>query len=191
MKRLTLTLAALLIAFSAAGEDDAPRGARLMRDSGDQFLAAKRYADALDAYFQALSTHPRYSEVHYKLGVVFLKGYRAYDLARYHFQTCLSLAPDREDSLDVQALVETLADRGREAEAQRERYPLLLGGRCLDRTEGAPIAARDEVDIDIPSLGRRRLIADYVYPNGLVLTNRFPEAEAGPPDATASAHKKP
>ena len=163
------TLAAAGGSIVRYGEDPEARKAK---EHGDQFLASKRYADALDCYLQALEADAEYPEVHYNLGVVFLKGYRDYGLAAHHFRRYLSLDPYAEDLEQIEALLAGLD--ARRAPPLQERGVVIkeLGGRLL--ISGAWEAPR-ELLVDTEDLSGTLLIA-YRY-SDVVLTERIREAE--------------
>lgn len=165
-----IVIAAALLACSAwAG--DVPRSARLVKDAGNQFLAAKRYADAIDCYFQALKIYPEFAEAHYNLGVSFFKGYQAMGLSRYHFDLYLQLAPDAPDYDNVLALSQTLASRAKPLPKKEGQVVATIGGRLL--MSGADWAKPGD-RIEMAEKGNApyaRLLAEYIYPDG-VLTQR-------------------
>ena len=169
-KVFSMVVAVALLACSAwAG--DVPRSARLVKDAGNQFLAAKKYSDAIDCYFQALEIYPQFSEAHYNLGVSFFKGYQAMGLARYHFDQYLQLAPDAPDYDNVLALTQTLASRAKPLPKEPGQVVATIGGRLLvSGAKWAKVGDRIEVAEtgDDPCA---RLLAEYIYPDG-VLTQR-------------------
>jgi len=173
MRAIRVAVAALslcLIALSASA-GDIPRAARLMKESGNQFLAAKKYADAVDSYLQALQICPDYPEAHYNLGVSFLKGYKAFKLAGYHFQRYLEVSPTAPDRESVSALVSSLAERTPPTTGGARTVVGIVGGRLL--VAGAGWAKAGD-RIDVAEKGKDpcvRLIADYVYED-CVLTQR-------------------
>lgn len=159
-----------LLAVSASA-GDVPRAALLMKETGNQLLAAKKYADAIDSYFQALEICPDYPEAHYNLGVSFLKGYKALKLARYHFQRYLLLAPAAPDRESVSALVGSLSERTSPT-ADGDRTVLkVVGGRLL-LAGGGWVKTGER--IEVPENGKSPrvcLVAGYVYPD-CVITQR-------------------
>lgn len=124
-------LVAATLAASPVWAADPPRAARLAKDAGNQFLASKQYADAIDFYFQALEIHPDFPEAHYNLGVAFLKGYQASGLAAYHFASYLALKPDADDRENVAALAAALKERAVPVPADRGKVIGVLAGRLL------------------------------------------------------------
>lgn len=168
-------LSALLIAavfFTSGWAGDVPRSARLVKDAGNQFLAAKKYADAIDCYFQALELCPEFSETHYNLGVAFLKGYNATRLALHHFEHYLALEPGAADRESVQALAAALRERVKPVPEKRGEVVAVVAGRLL-------VAGADWVKpgdrIEVSAQGEApcaQLLADYVYPDG-ALTQRI------------------
>ena len=171
MRSFVLVLLGVLYAFSAVGAAEIPRSARLMKDGGNQFLAAKKYADAIDSYFQALDIYPDFAEAHYNLGVAFLKGYKQLGLARHHFQRYLELSPGAPDAESVRALVSSLGDRVQPTPSARGQVLGVVGGRLLvSGSEWVKSGTR----IDVAERGKQpcaSLTADYVYPD-CVLTQR-------------------
>jgi tetratricopeptide (TPR) repeat protein len=165
-----LVAALCLAALSAVGSD-VPRSARMMRESGNQFLAAKKYADAVDSYFQALEICPDYPEAHYNLAIAFLKGSKEYRLAKHHFEKYLDLSPEAADREDVQALVVTLADRVPLLDPESRQVLRVVGGRLLvSGTEWVRAGEHLEVG-ETGKAPATRLMAQYVYPD-CVLTER-------------------
>ncbi len=161
---------AVLLAGSAWG-GDIPRSARLVKDAGNQFLAAKKYADAVDAYLQALQLSPRFAEAHYNLGVSFLKGYQANGLALHHFSEYLKLTPDASDRESVEALVAALRARLDPVKPERGRVIGVVAGRLL---VGGGDWARVGDRLEVAAQGQAPcavLLADYIYPD-CVLTQR-------------------
>lgn len=172
MKHLrALTLAAsVLLACAAALGAEPPRAARLMKDSGNQFLSAKKYADAIDSYFQALQIFPDYADPHYNLGAAFLKGYKAFHLARYHFQRYLELVPDAADREEVSSLVASLAERAATSPVQAKTVIQAVGGRLL-LGGGGWVKVGDKIEVNATGKTACAVVADYVYPD-CVLTQR-------------------
>ena len=165
-----VTAAALVACTAWAG--DVPRSARLVKDAGNQFLAAKKYADAIDCYFQALDIYPEFAEAHYNLGVSFFKGYQAMGLARYHFNRYMELDPDAPDYDNVLALTQTLASRAKALPTEQGKVVATIGGRLL--VSGAQWAKPGD-RIEVAEEGADPcacLLAEYVYPDG-VLTQRI------------------
>ncbi|MHB8765047.1 MAG: tetratricopeptide repeat protein [Deferrisomatales bacterium] len=169
--RLVGILVAAALAASPAWAGDPPRAARLAKDAGNQFLASKQYADAIDFYFQALEIHPEFPEAHYNLGVAFLKGYQAAGLAAYHFAAYLALKPGAEDLENVAALAAALKERAVPVTAERGRVIGVLGGRLLV-SGGDWVRAGERIEVaqqgKAPSAV---LLAIRVYPD-CVLTQR-------------------
>ena len=169
--RLLGLAAAAVLAVNMAWAGDIPRSARLVKDAGNQFLAAKRYADAIDCYFQALDIYPEFAEAHYNLGVSFFKGYQAMGLARYHFDQYLQLAPNAPDYDNVQALSQALAGRAKPMPSEQGQVIATVGGRLL--VSGAKWAKPGD-RIEVAEKGSDPcacLLAEYVYPDA-VLTQR-------------------
>lgn len=163
--------AALFCLGVAAAAGEVPRAARLMQESGNQFLAAKKYADAVDSYFQALESYPDYPEAHYNLAITFLKGSKEYRLARHHFEKYLELSPEALDREDVQALVTTLADRAPPLDPKEQQVLRVVGGRLLVSGTGW-VRPGDRIVVGEPGKApSARLMAQYVYPD-CVLTER-------------------
>ncbi|MBI5015070.1 MAG: tetratricopeptide repeat protein [Deltaproteobacteria bacterium] len=167
---LVAALSICLLTLSATA-GDIPRAANLVKETGNQFLSAKRYADAIDSYFQALEICPDYPEAHYNLGVSFLKGYKAFKLARYHFQRYLDLSPTADDRESVLALVNSLAEHTtRPPDGDRTVVEVVAGRLLVSGTGWVKQGDR----IEVAEKGKDPcacLIADYVYPDG-VLTQR-------------------
>lgn len=164
-------LAALALAAVSALGGEIPRSARLMQESGNQFLAAKKYADAVDAYFQALESYPDYPEAHHNLAVCFLRGAKEYRLARHHFEKYLELSPGAPDLDDVRALAATLAERVTPLDPGSREVVSVVGGRLL---VSGTAWARPGDRIEVGEAGKTpqaRLLAQYVYPD-CVLTER-------------------
>lgn len=164
-------LSAVVVATSSwAG--GVPRSSVLMKDSGNRFLEAKRYADAIDCYFQALELSPAYSEAHYNLGVAFLRGYNAFPLALYHFEKYLALEPEAEDAESVGALVTTLRERSRPPGARPGEVLGVVAGRLVV-AGGAWVRPGDRLQVahkgEPPCA---HLLAAYVYPDR-VLSQRI------------------
>lgn len=147
--------------------------ARQAKDHGDQFLSSKRYADALDCYFQAIEADPEYPEAHYNLGVVFLKGYRDYGLAAYHFRRYLELDPYALDRDQIESLLSGLEARAAPPAAARGTVIKVLGGRLL--ISGAWDTAPRELAVETEDLAGTVLLA-YSYPDA-VLSERIREPE--------------
>ena len=142
-----------------------------VQETGNQFLAAKKYADAIDSYFQALESYPDYPEAHYNLAVCFLRGSKEYRLARHHFEKYLELSPKASDREDVQALVATLAERVPPLDPQAREVVSVVGGRLLvGGTDWVRVCDRIEVG-ETGKSPNARLLAQYVYPD-CVLTER-------------------
>ncbi|GAB4250000.1 tetratricopeptide repeat protein [Deferrisoma sp.] len=173
---VALVVGSALLVTHWAPAADVPRSARLMKEAGNQFLAAKRYADAIDCYLQALEIVPDYPEAHYNLGVAFLKGFRAYRLARYHLERYLELDPTAPDREAVEALVTTLAQKETPLPKEPGRVLAVIGGRILV-SGGNWVKKGDEIEIQEES-GEpcACLLADYVYPD-CVLTQRILDDE--------------
>ena len=162
--------------LGAAWAGDVPRSARLVKDSGNQFLAAKKYADAIDCYFQALEIYPEFAEAHYNLGVSFFKGYKAMGLARHHFDQYLRLAPDAPDYDNVLALSQALASRAVPMPKEPGQVVGTIAGRLL--VSGANWAKPGD-RIEVAEKGDDPcacLLAEYIYPDGL-LTQRIWDEE--------------
>lgn len=160
---ITLLTAVLVASSTWAGS--IPRSSVLIKDAGNQFLEAKRYADAVDCYFQALELSPDFPEAHYNLGVAFLRGYNATDLALYHFERYLALRPAAEDAEGVEALVSMLRDRARPLRARPGEVLGVVAGRLL-------VAGGDWLrpghQLQVSEKGEApcaHLLAAYVYPD--------------------------
>ena len=174
--RLVGIVATISLALTLSWAGDVPRSARLAKDSGNQFLSAKKYAGAIDWYFEALKLHPRYPEAHYNLGLAFLKGYKAMGPALHHFEMYLRLTPDAQDRKSVEALVTALRERAAPMPAEAGIVVRVVAGRLL-------VSGGDWVEpgdrIDVAEKGQDPcacLLADYVYP-GCVLTQRIWDEE--------------
>ncbi len=167
-----LVVAGLLATGTRAA--DVPRSARMIKEAGNDFLSAKRYADAIDCYLQALEIYPDFAEAHYNLGVAFLKGYRAYRLARYHFERYLALEPGAPDRQDVETLVAALAQRESPLPGEPGRVVAVVGDRLVVSGRGwiRPGGRIEVVDGDTPCA---TLMAQYVYPD-CILTQRIRDA---------------
>ncbi len=166
----------LLACAAAATAGDIPRSARLVKEAGNQFLAAKRYADAIDCYLQAVQICPAFPEAHYNLGVAFLKGYRAYRLARHHFERYLELRPEAQDRESVRALVAALAQRERPLPEEPGQVVAVVGGRLL--VSGGGWVKQGQL-LEVAVEGETpcaKMLADYVYPD-CVLTQRIRDRE--------------
>jgi len=169
--RAIATIAVAALMAGGAWAADVPRSARLVKDAGNQFLSAKKYADAIDCYFQALEILPDYAEAHYNLGVSFFKGYQALGLARHHFSQYLRLAPDAADYDNVLALSQTLATRTKSLPDTPRQVVATIGGRLLVSGAGwATVGDRIEVT-ERGNVPCALLLAEYVYPDA-VLTQR-------------------
>ncbi|MDF1552076.1 MAG: tetratricopeptide repeat protein [Deferrisomatales bacterium] len=144
-------------------------GAQTAKEHGDQFLSSKRYADALDSYFQALEKDPEYPGVHYNLGAVFLKGYRDYGLAAHHFHRYLALDTYAEDREQVESLLAGLEARQQPAPGERGVLLKVLGDRLL--ISGAWDGDPRELAVDTEAVSGTVLVA-YRYP-AAVLTERI------------------
>ena len=168
-----MLLVAGLLATGARGAD-VPRSARMIKEAGNDFLSAKRYADAIDCYLQALEIYPDFAEAHYNLGVAFLKGYRAYRLARYHFEQYLALEPGAPDREDVETLVDALAQREKPLPDEPGRVVAVVGDRLVvsGREWIRPGERIEVVDGETPCAS---LVAQYVYPD-CILTQRIRDA---------------
>ncbi len=166
----------LLVVGLAAGAwgVDVPRSARMIKEAGNDFLAAKRYADAIDCYLQALEIYPDFAEAHYNLGVAFLKGYRAYHLARFHFERYLALRPEASDREDVETLVDALAEREAPLPSEPGRVVAVVGDRLVVSGKEwiRPGERIEVVDGEVPCAS---LVAQYVYPD-CILTQRIRDA---------------
>jgi tetratricopeptide (TPR) repeat protein len=148
-----------------------PRPVRRIHETGNQFLAAKKYADAIDSYFQALESYPDHPEAHYNLAVCFLRGSKEYRLARHHFAKYLELSPESKDREDVQALVATLAERAPPLDPEARQVVSVVCGRLLvSGADWVRVGGRIEVG-EIGKSPSARLFAQYVYPD-CVLTER-------------------
>ncbi|WP_025321844.1 tetratricopeptide repeat protein [Deferrisoma camini] len=171
LRRIATLVTVLMVAAGAAAAD-IPRSARLVKEAGNQFLAAKRYADAIDCYLQALEIVPEYPEAHYNLGVAFLKGFRAFRLARHHFERYLDLEPLAPDREAVEALVATLARKESPLPGEPGQVVAVVGGRLLV-SGGGWVRKGDEIEIrEQTGTPCARVLADYVYPD-CVLTQRI------------------
>lgn len=147
--------------------------ARTAKQHGDQFLSSKRYADAMDCYFQSLGEDPEYPEVHYNLGVVFLKGYRDYGLAAHHFRRYLALDPYAVDREQVSALLVGLEARREPLPRERGVVLRALGQRLL--ISGAWETTPRELVVNTKDVAGTVLVA-YAY-SGAVLTERIRQPE--------------
>lgn len=157
-------LTAVLVA-SSSWAGSIPRSSILIKDAGNQFLEAKRYADAIDCYFQALELSPNFSEAHYNLGVAFLRGYNATPLALYHFEKYLALEPAAEDAESVGALVSTLRERARPLRARPGEVLGVVAGR-LAVAGGAWLRPGDRLQVSEKGEPPcAHLLAAYVYPD--------------------------
>ena len=146
--------------------------AQMAKEHGDQFLSSKRYADALDSYFQALEADPEYPEVHCNLGVVFLKGYGDHGLAAHHFRRYLALDPCAEDRDAIESLLAGLEARQQPPPRDRGALLKVLGDRLL--ISGAWDGNPRELAVDTEEVSGTVLVA-YRYP-AAVLTERIREA---------------
>ncbi|GAB4272286.1 MAG: hypothetical protein Kow0092_27300 [Deferrisomatales bacterium] len=163
-----------MAAGAAAG--NIPRSARLLKDAGNQFLAAKKYADSIDCYFQALELCPDFPEAHYNLGVAFLKGYKALALALHHFEQYLGLRPDARDAEAVRALIGALRERVPPLPDSRGEVLGVVAGRLwVSGSDWAQPGDRIEI-AEKGKAPRAELYAGYVYPDG-VLTQRIRDQE--------------
>ncbi len=168
-------LASLLLTATAPLAEEIPRSARLVKDAGNQFLLAKKYADAIDCYLQALDTFPDFPEAHYNLGISFLKGYNSDRLALHHFRRYLELAPDAPDRESVEHVVQALTGRVTPLAEEPGRVLGLIAGRLV--VSGGGWADRGD-RIEVAEEGkapRACLIAEFVYPD-CVLTQRVWDA---------------
>ncbi len=172
LSRLVIACAIAAALSSGAGAAGIPRSARLVKDAGNQFLSAKKYADAIDCYFQAIELYPEFAEAHYNLGVAFLKGYQAVNLSFHHFRTYLELDPYAGDRESVEALLEALAERMEARPKGRGEVIRVIAGRLL-------VSGGDWVqpgqEIEVAEKGETPcacLLASYVYPDS-VLTQRI------------------
>lgn len=171
IRRAVASAVALVLLAGAALGAEVPRSARMMKDSGNQFLAAKKYADAIDAYLQALQIYPDYADPHYNLGVAFLRGCKALNLARYHFQRYLDLSPHAADREEVSALVASLSERASTAPVAPRTVLQVVAGRLLVGG-GDWVRTGDKIEVaDTAKQPCASLIADFVYPD-CVLTQR-------------------
>jgi len=169
-------VATLALAAQIGWADGVPRSARLVKDAGNQFLAAKSYSDAIDCYFQALQLYPSYSEAHYNLGVAFLKGYNEIRLTIHHLDQYLKLAPNAPDRQSVDALLVALRERLDSVPEVRGQVLRVIGGRLLV-SGGNWVKPGDR--IEVAKRGEDPcacLLADYVYPDCL-LTQRIWDAQ--------------
>lgn len=166
-----LVMAAVLT-VPAFADSPPPRSARLVKDAGNQFLAAKKYADAIDCYFQALDLYRDFPEAHYNLGVAFLKGYKALNLALYHFERYVEIDPEAADHENVQALISALRTRVAPLPQGSGQVIGIVAGRLV--VSGTNWVERgDRIEIaDRGEPARARLLADYVYPT-CTLTQRI------------------
>ncbi len=153
---------------------DVPRSARMIKEAGNDFLSAKRYADAIDCYLQALEIYPDFADAHYNLGVAFLKGYRAYRLARYHFERYLSLEPGAPDREDIEILVEALTQKEKPLPPEPGRIVAVVGGRLLISGK-AWIRPGERIEVVDGKSPCASLVAQYVYPD-CILTQRIRDA---------------
>jgi tetratricopeptide (TPR) repeat protein len=165
-------LVSVTLLTQAAWAGGIPRSARLSKESGNQFLAAKNYAGAIDWYFEALDLYPKYAEAHYNLGVAFLNGYKAARIAAHHFEMYLKLADDDADRDSVEKMVAALKKRAPplpEAEGQVLR---VVAGRLL--VSGADwVEVGDRIEVAEPGQAPCAcLLASYVY-SDCVLTQRI------------------
>ncbi len=171
LRRIAALVMVLMFAAGAVAAD-IPRSARLVKEAGNQFLDAKRYADAIDCYLQALEIVPEYAEAHYNLGVAFLKGFRAFRLARHHFERYLDLEPFAPDREAVEALVATLTRKESPLPEEPGQVVAVVGGRLLLSGSGW-VGKGDEIEIrERTGAPCARVLADYVYPD-CVLTQRI------------------
>lgn len=161
--------------FGASAEDEIPQAARLVKEAGNQFLAAKRYADAIDCYLQALEAFPDFAQAHYNLGVSFLKGFSANRIALYHFRQYLDLVPEASDRAEVGRLVEALASKTPPPLDTQGQVLEVVAGRLVV-SGGNWVKKGDRMEIS----GERQdprlfLLAEFVYPD-CVLTQRIWDA---------------
>lgn len=160
---IALLTAVLVASSSWAG--GIPRSSILVKDAGNRFLEAKRYADAIDCYFQALELSPNFSEAHYNLGVAFLRGYNATPLALYHFEKYLTLEPAADDAEGVGALVATLKERARPVRARPGEVLGVVAGRLVV-AGGAWLRPGDRLQVSEKGEAPcAHLLAAYVYPD--------------------------
>ncbi|HSH69584.1 MAG TPA: tetratricopeptide repeat protein [Deferrisomatales bacterium] len=119
MGRGSGVLAVVMVALSLATPslaEDVPRSARLMKETGDVCREKKQFSAALEAYLAALEIYPQYTDIHYNIGVVYLKGYREMACAAHHFQEYLDGTPGAEDRPEVEALIGALHARSKPQE---------------------------------------------------------------------------
>jgi len=173
MGRVRVVIGIVAWALVAAGLASAqvPRSARLMKDSGNDFLSAKRYADAIDCYLHALRLFPGFGEAHYNLGVAFYQGYRAYGLARHHFERYLDLEPDAPDRDEVRRLIDALSQREQPLPEEPGVVVAVVAGRLVV-SGGGWASVGDQIEVARPGADPCAcLLAAYVYPHA-VLTQR-------------------
>jgi Tfp pilus assembly protein PilF len=85
--------------------------ARQYEEQGAQYLKAKNYELAIEAYKNLLKSDPRNAQAHYNLGLLYRKYKNDDTLAIYHFKKYLDLNPKANDKKEVEYIIKMLKNR--------------------------------------------------------------------------------